>query len=121
MRGEDHPAALARWDQPAVLRQVFPALREDTSITTRLRDDRSAVLRNTDRARLPARTAATRNSTHGKYTGAKSFACNHCGRNLLMWCQNKERHTLLTSRPWSSALLAAQRRRGHAAAGEVTH
>ena len=60
VRGEDRPAALAHVDQQEVLRQVFPALREDALVTTRLRDDRDFVPRNPDRSRLPARAATTR-------------------------------------------------------------
>ena len=60
VRGEDRPAALAYLDQQKVLRQVFPALRQKTLVTTRLRDACSSMLRNLDRSRLPARTAATR-------------------------------------------------------------
>ena len=60
VRGEDRPAALAYLDQQAILRQVFPALRQNTLVTTDLFFDRSGVLRNADRSRLPARTATTR-------------------------------------------------------------
>jgi hypothetical protein len=77
VRGEDCPAALACLDQPEVLRQVFPALREDALVTTRLRNCPAVVLRNPDRTRLPARTAATRDSAYGKCTHTKLFAASH--------------------------------------------
>jgi len=77
MRGEDCPAALAYLDQPEILRQMFPALREDALGTTRLRDSCVVVLRNRDRTRLPARTTATRDSACGKCAHAKFFAASH--------------------------------------------
>ena len=52
MRGEDRPATLAYLDQQKVLRQVLPALRESALVTKRLRDDRSGVFGNADRARM---------------------------------------------------------------------
>ena len=60
VRGEDRPAALAYLDQQEVLRQVFPALREDALVTTDLCFDCSSVLRYVDRPGLPSRTATTR-------------------------------------------------------------
>jgi|ERR1041384_7182959 hypothetical protein len=52
VRGEDRPAALAYLDQQTILRQVFPALREDALVTTRVHNDRDSVFRGSDRARL---------------------------------------------------------------------
>ena len=120
VRGEDRAAALAHLDQQEVLRQVFPSLRQKTLVTTRLRDSPFVMLRNADRSRLPARTATTRDSAYGKYTHAEFFAANHDRTNLLMRRENKERHTLLATRSWSSTLLATQRRGCHAAAREAT-
>ena len=77
VRGEDRPAALACLDQPEVLRQVFPALREDALGTTRLRNSPAVVLWNPDRTRLPARTTATRDSAYNKCTHTKLFAASH--------------------------------------------
>ena len=77
VRGEDRPAALAYLDQPEILRQMFPALREDALGTTRLRNDRDSVHRGSDRARLPARTAATRHSAYGKHTHTEFFTASH--------------------------------------------
>ena len=120
VRGEDRPAELAYLDQPEVLRQVFPALREDALVTTRLRNSPVVVLWNPDRSRLPARTTSTRDSAYCKYSHAEFFAASHNRSNLLMRCKNKERHALLAARSWSSTLLAAQRRDCDAAAGEAT-
>jgi len=60
VRGEDRPAALAYLDQQEILRQVFPALRQNTLVTTDLFFDPSGVLWHVDRSRLPARTATAR-------------------------------------------------------------
>lgn len=121
MRREDRPPALAHLDQQAVLRQVLPALCEDALVTTRLRDDRSRMFRNPDRSRLPARTATTRDSAHSQYAYTESFTASRARANLLMRCKNKERHTLLATRSWSSTLLATQGRGCNAAAGEIDH
>lgn len=77
VRGEDRPAALACLDQQEVLRQVFTALRQSKLDPTGLRDSPAVVLRNTDRSRLQARTATTRDSAYGKFTHAKFFAASH--------------------------------------------
>ena len=77
VRGEDRPVTLAHLDQQAILRQLFPALREDALVTTDLCFDRSGVLRNADRSRLPARTAATGDSAHRQRAHAKFFAASH--------------------------------------------
>ena len=77
VRGGDRPAALAYLDQQEILRQVFPALRQNTLVTTDLFFDRSGVLRHVDRSRLPARTATTRDSANGNCTHAKFFAASH--------------------------------------------
>jgi len=77
VRGEDRPVTLAHLDQQAILRQLFPALREDALVTTRLCDSPIVMLRNADRSRLPARTATARNSAYDECIHAKFFAASH--------------------------------------------
>ena len=122
MRGKDRPAALAYLDQQEVLRQVRPALRESALVTTRLRDDWSGVFRNSDRTRVQASTAATRDSARGECARAKlskPSANNHDRTNLPVRCENEERNALLTTGSWSSALLATQGRGSDTAAGKI--
>src|SRR5689334_1781460 len=59
MRREDRAAALAHMDQPQVLRQVFSCICENALARVCRYNVDSLVGRNSDRTRMPSRTAAT--------------------------------------------------------------
>jgi len=66
---EDRAPALARLDQPQILRQLFFALCQSTLAATWARDNSSLWRRIADGSRVQARTTTTRDSAHCYFAG----------------------------------------------------
>jgi hypothetical protein len=122
---EDCAAALVRLDQQTVLRQVFPHVCQSALATTVAHHIRRATFRSPARPWLPPGAAsADHRASHcahdveiRKRQRRSIFTCNRSGLHLRR--AHKERHALLTPRPWTRALLATQRRASDAAVGEA--
>jgi hypothetical protein len=125
MRGKDRSPALASLDQPAILRPVCGGIYSGTDRARDVRGGRLTGHRRTDWTRDEATTATTRHRAFRQYTRSAKFikrACaGHGGRRLHLRRAHQERHTLLATRSWPSALLATQRRGSDAASGEVAY
>jgi hypothetical protein len=73
---------------------------------------------------VPSRTTTSGDSAHRYFTRDKRIAratASYSRTNLHVWRQDEERHTLLKTCSWSSALLATQRRSGDAPSGKINH
>lgn len=124
VRRKDRPLALAYLDQPALLRSVRAAFRQTTIAATSVNGDHDLNRGRVAWTRMQARTPTTRHSSSDQCAGAEfagSCSTNHRRTNLHLRREDEERYTLLTPRTWTSPLLATQRRRRDAAAGEVAN
>ena len=122
MRRENRAPALARLDQPQVLRHVFRTLREDALASKCVSNSWSGAVGIDSWSRMQARATASSDSPSGYLVALEPIGQSITGRrraNLHMWSENKERHALLETCSWSSALLATQRRERDVAAGEA--
>ena len=110
MRREDRAAALAHMDQPQVLRQVFSCICENALARVCRYNVDSLVGRNSDRTRMPSRTAATchraARAVNFKYKSNRSTLGDRA--RLHLRCSNKKRQTLFSPRARIRALLATQ-------------
>ena len=124
MRRENRASALACLDQPEILRHVFRALREDALASRCVDDGQSCVVGIDPWSRVQARATTSRYSPSCCIDSLEPDQIAHLqlpSNNLHVWCANEERHALLKTRSWSSALLATQRRESDAAAGEARY
>src|SRR5688572_12319064 len=125
MRRQDRATALARMDQPQILRSVFSRSRQSVLATTRDRGEYFIAGRSFNRTRLPARATAAGDRTAGpSYFTVRRNRPSITGYNrtgLHLRRSHKERQTLLAPRQWFSALLATQRRTGDAPRREADH
>jgi len=121
MRGEDRPPALAFLDQQTILRQVLRDVRAAASIETSSSSDHFAGRWSFDRARNQAATTPTGHRASRQHTSGAELneRADRRRRRLHLRCANQERHALLATRSWTSALLAAQRPARHAPCWEV--
>jgi len=124
MRRKDRAFTLACLDQPEVLRQVLGTFCENGLVAKCRRERDARVVRPCAWSRAQARTTSTRDSTYCDVDDANVISepdAYHCRTTLHVRCANEERHALLETRSWSSALLATQRREGDAAPREAHH
>jgi hypothetical protein len=122
MRRQNRASALARLDKPKVLRPVFRTFREDALVWWRVSQRWAFISRVADRSRVQAQAVTARDSAPCYIAVGERIeqsVSRHGRTTLHVWCANKERHALLETCSWSSALLATQRREGNAATGEA--
>ena len=110
VRGEDRPFALASLDQPAILRQVRGAAHATTIPAPVARDDRVAWrwCSGWKRDAHKTVTADYRATSHPSAELSEHTGADYGRRGLHLRGANKERHAVLATRPWTSALLATQ-------------
>ena len=124
VRRKDRAFAVACLDQPKVLRPVFQAFRKDALDARGDGNRDTGVGRTADRPRMRPQSAATCDSAYSSGDGGElnsESGCHDSRTTLHVWCANEERHALLETCSWSSALLATQGSEGHGSAGQACY
>jgi hypothetical protein len=110
MRREDRATALARMDQPQLLRQLFSCIAKGLLAATVDRNSHAVNDRSLDRTRIPSRATTTGHraarAINFKYKSNRSAVRDRAGLHLRR--ANKKGQTLFSPRARIRALLATQ-------------